>query len=207
MLGIQVCGQQSPLKPRARWWFAAAKLDFGSCLLGSIPHTSVKLNCQKHGAFQVDGWTWDIASFAVLSRIFRGSFAKFGCQNWQVQILNLNWALATVFNALYNPSCDTWLPQLRPYLLCQLPVHSHRSIPNEQNKQFEISWTSLSRPFAKQITFAIFRDPAFLFRESDVVQLPYINNTLRFFSWLTWQCKKQRSYSSGVSSLALCLLK
>ena len=71
MLGIQVCGQQSPLKPRARWCFAAAKLDFGSCLLGSIPHTSVKLNCQKHGAFQVDGWTWDIASFADLSRIFR----------------------------------------------------------------------------------------------------------------------------------------
>ena len=95
MLGIQVCGQQSSLKPRARCCFAAAKLDFGSCLLGSIPHTSVKLNCQKHGAFQVDGWTWDIASFAVLSRIFRGSFAKFGCQKWQVQILNLNWALAT----------------------------------------------------------------------------------------------------------------
>ena len=71
MLGIQVCGQQSSLKPRARCCFAAAKLDFGSCLLGSIPHTSVKLNCQKHGAFQVDGWTWDIASFAVLSRIFR----------------------------------------------------------------------------------------------------------------------------------------
>ena len=71
MLGIQVCGQQSPLKPRARWCFAAAKLDFGSYLLGSIPHTSVKLNCQKHGAFQVDGWTWDIASFADLSRIFR----------------------------------------------------------------------------------------------------------------------------------------
>ena len=60
-----------PLKPSARWCFVAAKLDFGSCLLGSIPHTSVKLNCQKHGAFQVDGWTWDIASFAVLSRIFR----------------------------------------------------------------------------------------------------------------------------------------
>ena len=95
MLGIQVCGQQSSLKPRARCCFAAAKLDFGSCLLGSIPHTSVKLNCQKHGGFQVDGWTWDIASFAVLSRIFRGSFAKFGCQKWQVQILNLNWALAT----------------------------------------------------------------------------------------------------------------
>ena len=182
-----------PLKPRARWCFAAAKLDFGSCLLGSIPRTSVKLNCQKHGAFQVDGWTWDIASFAVLSRIFRGSFAKFGCQKWQVQILNLNWALATVFNALYNPSCDTWLPQLRPYLLCQLPVHSHWSIPNEQNKQFEISWTSLSRPFAKQITFAIFRDPAFLFRESDVVQLPYINNTLRFFSWLRWGCLSKSS--------------
>ena len=95
-----------PLKPSARWCFVAAKLDFGSCLLGStatfrqgsesnvgdsglqrakpaetymvfrcmlgsIPHTSVTLNCQKHGAFQVDGWTWDIASFAVLSRIFR----------------------------------------------------------------------------------------------------------------------------------------
>ena len=129
-----------PLKPSARWCFVAAKLDFGSCLLGSIPHTSVKLNCQKHGAFQVDGWTWDIASFAVLSRIFRGSFAKFGSQKWQVQILNLNWALATVFNALYNPSCDTRLPQLRPKAsTCQLPVHSHWSIPTEQNKQFEIS--------------------------------------------------------------------
>ena len=129
MLGIQVCGQQSPLKPRARWCFAAAKLDFGSFLLGSIPHTSVKLNCQKHGAFQVDGWTWDIASFAVLSRIFRGSFAKFGCQKWQVQILNLNWALATVFNALYNPSCDTRLPQLRPKASTIPPVSTSRPFP------------------------------------------------------------------------------
>ena len=156
MLGIQVCGQQSPLKPRARWCFAAAKLDFGSCLLGSIPHTSVKKKCQKHGAFQVDGWTWDIASFAVLSRIFRGSFAKFGCQKWQVQILNLNWALATVFNALYNPSCDTWLPQLRPYLLCQLPVHSHWSIPNEQNKlkYLELLFRDLSRSKLLSRSFA-----------------------------------------------------
>ena len=172
MLGIQVCGQQSPLKPRARWCFAAAKLDFGSCLLGSIPHTSVKLNCQKHGAFQVDGWTWDIASFAVLSRIFRGSFAKFGCQKWQVQILNLNIELwlqsSTHFTTrAATPDSHSWDPRLPLYLLCQLPVHSHWSIPTEQNKPFEIS--SLSRPFAKHITFAIFRDPAFLFCESDVV--------------------------------------
>ena len=80
--------------------------------------------------------------------IFRGSFAKFGCQKWQVQIFNLNWALATVFNALYNPSCDTRLPQLRPKASTIPPVstsrpfplvHSHWSIPTEQNKQFEIS--------------------------------------------------------------------
>ena len=69
--GFRSAASKARLKPRARWCFAAAKLDFGSYLLGSIPHTSVKLNCQKHGAFQVDGWTWDIASFAVLSRIFR----------------------------------------------------------------------------------------------------------------------------------------
>ena len=135
-----------PLKPSARWCFVAAKLDFGSCLLGSTA-TFRQGSESNVGAFQVDGWTWDIASFAVLSRIFRGSFAKFGCQKWQVQILNLNWALATVFNALYNPSCDTWLPQLRPYLLCQLPVHSHWSIPNEQNKlkYLELLFRDLSR--------------------------------------------------------------
>ena len=61
--------------------------------------------------------------------IFRGSFAKFGCQKWQVQILNLNWALATVFNALYNPSCDTRLPQLRPKASTIPPVSTSRPFP------------------------------------------------------------------------------
>ena len=126
-----------------------------------------------------------------LSRIFRGSFAdlsrnsaaKSGKCRFLIYIEL--WLQSSTHFTTRAATPD--LPQLRPYLLCQFPVHSHWSIPNEQNKQFEISWTSLSRPFAKQITFAIFRDPAFLFRESDVVQLPCINNTLRFFSWLTWR--------------------
>ena len=130
-----------------------SKLDFGSCLLGSIPHTSAKLNCQKHGAFQVDGWTWDIASFAVLWRIFRGSFAKFGCQKSQVQILNLNWALATVFNALYNPSCDTRLPQLRPKASTIPPVPTSRPFPLVHSY-----WTKQTIWNILNFSFATFRE-------------------------------------------------
>ena len=38
-----------------------------------------------------------------------------------------------------TPDSHSWDPRLPLYLLCQLPVHSHWSIPTEQNNQFEIS--------------------------------------------------------------------
>ena len=63
-----------PLKPSARWCFVAAKLDFGSCLLGSIPHTS-QIKLPETWGFP--GGRMDLGhcifrgSFADLSRIFR----------------------------------------------------------------------------------------------------------------------------------------
>ena len=130
------------------WGFPGERMDLGHCIFRG--------------------------SFADLSWIFRGSFAKFGCQKWQVQILNLNWALATIFNALYNPSCDTRLPQLRPKASTIPPVSTSRPfqlVHSHWAKQ--TVWNILSFSFATfreaKITFAIFRDPAFLFRENDVV--------------------------------------
>ena len=134
---------------KARLWELLAWLD--------TTHTSVKLNCQKHGAFQVDGMDLGQCifrgSFADLSRIFRGSFAKFGCQKWQVQILNLNWALATVFNALYNPSCDTRLPQLRPKASTIPPVSTSRPFPLVHSH-----WTKQTNWNILNFSFATFRE-------------------------------------------------
>ena len=125
-----------------------------------------------------------------LSRIFRGSFAKFGCQKWQVQILNLNWALATVFNALYNPSCDTRLPQLRPEASTIPPVSTSRPFPLvHSHRTKQTIWNILTFSFATFREANYFRDlsrPSISLSRKWCSITPFINNTLRFFSWLNW---------------------
>ena len=109
------------------WGFPGGRMDLGHCIFRG--------------------------SFAVLSRIFRGSFAKFGCQKWQVQILTLNWALATVFNALCNPSCDTRLPQLRPKASTIPPVSTSRPFPLVHSH-----WTKQTIWNILNFSFATFRE-------------------------------------------------
>ena len=118
----------------------------------------------------ISRWTDGLGTLH-LSRFFRGSFAKFGCQKWQVQILNLNWALATVFNALYNPSCDTRLPQLRPKASTIPPVSTSRPFPLVHSH-----WT-------KQPIWNIFK---LLFRDLSRSKLLSRSFATQHFSFAKW---------------------
>ena len=109
---------------------------------------------------QGDWWTWTIASFAALSRIFRGSSGNSGAHI-------VSW-------------CKLQLKSKHQRLFPLLPKSQKHRPPCHEGKT-KMSFRDLSR---SNFTFAIFREPAFPCHKSAIGQLhttPWLKQSIVFF--------------------------